>query len=273
MLFVLFSLTILMGKTLVTVNGHQITDKIIPPGYEKLTDEQRSNLIEQLAKEEVLYQDLLKSSIVNDPKFNKAFNEQKKIAAQKYKQQTGKNLNKEQIRAIKASIALALYQQKMYQQTKVSQSEIKSYYNNNPKTFQMPDGIEIGDIVLKNKAEAQKIIKSLKEKKGKELDKAFLKIAHDHKQNGYVGWLFRGNSPDKLFNKAFKYKKKRIVNTPVEVKGTYNVVYLLNKKKAGKISFKDAKKRIEQMLKQKKVIEKLRNKVDKLYGQAEIILN
>jgi len=272
MLFLL-SISLLMGKTLVTVNGHQVTDKIIPPGYEKLTEEQRSNLIEQLAKEEVLYQDLLKSSIVNDPKFSKAFKEQKKVASQKYKQQTGKNLNKEQIRAIKASIALALYQQKVYEKTKVNNADIKNYYDNNPKMFQMPDGIEIGNIVLKTKAEAQKIIKSLKGKKEKSLDEAFLKIAHAHQQNGYVGWLFKGNAPENLFNKAFKYKRKRIINAPIEVKGTYNVVYLLNKKKAGKIAFKDAKARVEQMLKQKQVIEKLRDKVAQLYGQAEIILN
>ena len=49
------------------------------------------------------------------------------------------------------------------------------------------------------------------------------------------------------------------------------MVYLLNKKTAGKLSYSDAKPKIEQMLKQQKVMEKLRSKVEKLYGSADIV--
>ena len=263
----------LLGKTLVTVNGHKITDKIIPPGYEQLDETQKNNLIDQLTKEEVLYQYLLTTSIVRDSEFKKAFAEQKKVAEQQYKQKTGKRLNKEQIRAVKGSIALAIYQQKAFKKAKVSASEVKSYYNNNPQSFKMPDAIEIANIVVKTQAEGTKILKSLKGKKGKSLEKAFIDIAHAHQQNGYVGWLFKGNAPAKLFNRAYKYKLKRLINSPVKVKDTYNVVYLLNKKRAGTVPFKDAKVRISQLLKQRAIMQTLKDKVDQLYGQAEIILN
>jgi hypothetical protein len=272
MTVLLFSSISLFGKTLVSVNGHKITDKIIPPGYEKLNETQKNNLIEQLTKEEVLYQDLLKSSIVRDPQFTQAFEQQKQVAEQQYQQKTGKSLNKEQIRAIKGSIALALYQQQAFKKAKISASEIKSYYNNNPQNFKMPDAIEIANIVVKSVAEGKQILKELKGKRGKALDEAFINKAHEYQQNGYVGWLFKGNAPEKLFNRAYKYKVKRLINSPVKVKDTYNVVYLLNKKRAGKIPFKDAKVRVEQLLKQQKVMKALREKVERLYGQAEIIL-
>jgi parvulin-like peptidyl-prolyl isomerase len=64
---------------------------------------------------------------------------------------------------------------------------------------------------------------------------------------------------------------KTLLNAPVKTKHGYNIVYLLNKKHAGKIKFSEAKKHIKQMLKQKKVMEDLRAEVEELYGSAEIV--
>ena len=265
----LLSSSLLFGKTLVTVNGHAISDTLIPPGYEKLDDTQRSNLMEQLIKEELIHAKLLKSSLVNDSKFKKVFNEQKQVTQEQYKKRTGKTLNKDQIRAIKGSIAVALYQQKAFKNTKISNSEVKAFYNQNPKSFNYPDSIEIADIIVQTQTEANKIYKKLK--KSTNLDKDFIKEANAHKQNGYMGWFGKGSAPENLFNKAYKYKRKTLLNSPVKTKHGYNIVYLLNKKAAGKITFSKAKERIKQMLKQKSVMEKLKTEVEELYGSAEII--
>lgn len=261
--------SLLLGKNLVTVNGHTITDSIIPKGYEKLTEEQRNNLMEQLIKEEVLYSDLLKTSLTKSSEFKTAFSKQKKIAEEQYKKSTGKALNKEQIRNIKGAIAVALYQQQAFKQAKVSSSEVKSFYNNNPQIFDLPDSIEIANIAVKTQSEANKILKSLKSSKN--LDEDFVNAAHAHKQPGYIGWLGRGNVPDNLFNAAYKAKEKTLLKTAIQTKNGYNVVYLLNKKPAGKVPFAQAKERIEQMLKQKKVMDGLQEKVQSLYGKAEIV--
>jgi len=265
----LLSSSLLFGKTLVTVNGHAISDTLIPPGYEKLDDLQHSNLMEQLIKEELLHSKLLKSSLVNDAQFKKVFNEQKQVTQEQYKKRTGKTLNKNQIRAIKGSIAVALYQQKAFKNTKVSASEIKEFYNQNPQSFNYPDSIEIANIIVQTQSEANKVHKKLK--KSTDLDKDFIKEANAHKQNGYMGWFGKGSAPENLFNKAYKYKVKTLLNSPVKTKHGYNIVYLLNKKSAGNIKFSEAKERIKQMLKQKRVIEKLKNEVEELYGSAEII--
>jgi len=263
------SSSLLLGKTLVTVNGHAISDTLIPPGYEKLDDAQRSNLMEQLIKEELLHAKLLKSSIVNDSKFIKVFNEQKQLTQEQYTQKTGKTLNKDQIRAIKGSIAVALYQQNALQKANVSDSEVKAFYDQNPQSFNYPDSIEIANIIVQTKSEADKIHKKLKQSTN--LDKDFIQEANAHKQNGYMGWFGKGSAPENLFNKAYKYKVKTLLNAPVKTKHGYNVVYLLNKKHAGTIKFAEAKKHIKQMLKQKKVMENLRTEVESLYGSAEII--
>ena len=263
------SSTLLFGQTLVTVNGHPITSNIIPPGYEKLDDTKRANLMEQLIKEEVLYADLLKSSLTKSAKFKKAFDAQKKLAQAAYKKQSGKNLNKEQIRSIKGAIAVALFQQKEFEKVKVSKGQLKDFYNNNAEAFKFPDSIEIADIIMPTKAEADKLLKSLQG--ATNLDEAFIKAAHEHKQNGYMGWFGKNNAPENLFTKAYKYKVKRLLNAPVKTEHGYNVVYLLNKKAAGTLSFEKAKQKIEELIKQKEVMKKLQNKVENLYGQAEII--
>lgn len=261
--------SLLLGKTLVTVNGHNISDSLIPPGYEQLDDTKRSNLMEQLIKEELLHAKLLKSSLVNDAQFKKVFNEQKIATQAQYTKNTGKTLNKDQLRAIKGSIAVALYQQNLFKKAKVSNQEIKTFYNNNPSSFNYPDSIEIANIIVQTKSEADAIFKKLR--KSNDLDKDFVKLANEHKQNGYMGWFGKGSAPENLFNKAYKYKVKTLLNSPVKTKHGYNVVYLLNKKSAGTITFSEAKERIEQMMKQKNVVEALRNEVEGLYGSAEII--
>ena len=265
----LLSSSLLFGQTLVTVNGHTITDEIIPPGYEKLDEAQKSNLMEQLIKEEVLHANLLKSSLVNDPKFAEVFTQQKELIQKQYQSKTGKPLNKEQIRGIKGAIAVSLYQQKEFQKANISATEIKDFYDNNKDKFKYQNSIEIANIIVQKKSEADALLKSLRASTNLEQD--FIAQANQLKQNGYMGWFTRDNAPKNLFDKAYKYKRKRLLNAPVKTKHGFNVVYLLNKKPAGQLSFSKAKKKIEQMLKQKKVMEALQAKVENLYGQAEIV--
>ncbi|CAA6821704.1 MAG: Peptidylprolyl isomerase [uncultured Sulfurovum sp.] len=256
---------LLSAKTLVTVNGHQITDSLLDQSYNNLDETQKSNLLEQLIKEEVIYANLLNSSIVNNAKFQEAFSQQKNVVEQQY----GKALNAEQLRSIKGSIAVSLYQQQEFQKATVSANESKNFYQENKDKFVFPNSIEIANIIIKDQATANKILKSLQSSTNLEQD--FIKAANAQKQNGYMGWFGRESMPANLFDKAYKYKVKRLINAPVKTKHGYNVVYLLNKKKAGKLSYAEAQPKIEQMLKQKKVMEKLKSKMENLYGNAQIV--
>lgn len=264
LLFVV-SIGILSAKTLVTVNGHKITDSLLGQNFAQLDETQKSNLITQLIKEEVLYAELLKNPVVNTAEFQQAFNQQKEL----FEKQYGKQLNAEQLRNIKGSIALSIYQRETYEQTLLAANASKNFYQNNPQKFTFPNSIEIANIIVPDESKAKQILKSLKNSTN--LDKDFVKAANAEKQHGYMGWFGRENMPENLFDKAYKYKVKSLLNAPVKTKHGYNVVYLLNKKAAGKLSFEEAKPKIEQMLKQQKVMEKIQQKVEKLYGSAEIV--
>ena len=264
-LLLLLSSSYLLGKTLVTVNGHAITDALLAKGFNSLPQEKQNILIEQLIKEEVIHADLLKSSIVQNVKFQEAFEQQKNMVEQKF----GKALNAEQLRSIKGSIAVALYQQEESQKAFVDESEIKAFYDNNPNAFVFPNSIEIANIIVQDEATAKQIHQSLQGVAN--LDEAFVKAANAQKQNGYMGWFSRDAMPTNLFDKAYKYKKRTLINAPVKTKHGYNIVYLLNKKSAGKLSYSEAKAKIEQILKQKKALDKLKDRMQTLYGKAEIV--
>jgi foldase protein PrsA len=263
------STTLLIGKTLVTVNGNKIDDSIIPKGYEKLDDTKRAELMEHLIKEELIHSYLLKSDIVNNSQFKQAFEEQKRLAGEQYKKASGKDLTKEQIRNIKGSIALMAYQQKQFKAVNINNNEVKNFYDNNREKFNFPNSIEIANIITKTHQEAKSIIGRLQGVAN--FNEEFIKIAKEYKQNGYMGWFGEGQAPDNLFNIAYKAKPKTLLKNPIETKHGYHVVYLLNKKSAGKISFEESKENIRQMLKKKKVMQSLKDKIDTLYGNAEII--
>jgi parvulin-like peptidyl-prolyl isomerase len=260
---------LLFAKTLVTVNGYKIDDSIIPKGYSRLSDEQMANLMEKLIKEELMHQYLLKSDIVQTQEFQKIFQEQKRLAQQEYQKVTGKSLTKPQIRNIKGTVALMLYQKRLLDNTHVSDSEAKSFYYENQDKFNFPNSIEIANIVVPTEQEAKNIIARLKNSQN--IDEDFIKIAREHKQNGYMGWFGEGMAPDNLFHTAYKENPKTLITKPIHTKYGYHVVYLLNKKKAGKLSFQEAKDSIKALIKRKKVLEKLEDKINSLYSNAEIV--
>ncbi len=263
---VTFNSTALLGKTLVTVNGHAITDEILSEGYDNGLDEvQKQNLIKQLIREEVIYAKLLNSEFVKEKAFQQAYEQQKSSAEEKF----GKGLNKEQLRSIKAVVAVSLYQQQKYQTTVVNENEAKAFYNNNLDKFSFPNSIEIANIIVQDEKLATDIIKSLKGTSN--LDDAFVQAANAQNQNGYMGWFGKNNSPENLFTKAYNQKVKTVIDTPIKTQHGYNIVYLLNKRSAGTQTFEEVKERLIQQLKQQKVLQEIKIMSEDLYHKAKIV--
>jgi parvulin-like peptidyl-prolyl isomerase len=265
----LLSTALLYSKVLVTVNGNKITDDIIPKGYEQLDDIKRAQLMEDLIKEELIHSYILNQSIVNTPEFIEAFNQQKSLAEQQYQKVSGKSLTPSQIRNIKGSVALIMYQKQQLQNTFISDTETKNFYDLNQEKFNFPDSIEIANIIMKTQPEAEAILNQLKNSVN--LDEDFIRVARENQQNGYMGWFGRGMAPDSIFNSAFQANPKTLIPRVITSEHGFHVIYLLNKKSAGKLSYLEAKEKIALMLKQKQVLEALKNQIDALYSSANIV--
>lgn len=266
---ILFLSSMLYSKTLVTVNGNKITDDIIPKGYEQLDDTKRAQLMEDLIKEELIHTYLLGQNISKTAEFTEAFNKQKSLAEQQYLQVAGKSLSESQIRNIKGSVALILYQKQQLQNTFISDAETKTFYDNNQDKFNFPDSIEIANIIMKTEAEAEAILNQLKSSLN--LDEDFIRVARENQQNGYMGWFGKGMVPDSIFSNAFPLAPKTLIPRVINTKHGFHVIYLLNKKSAGKITYIEAKEKIATMLKQRQVLEALKSKIDSLYSRADIL--
>ena len=269
LLSILFLSSMLYSKTLVTVNGNKITDDIIPKGYEQLDDTKRAQLMEDLIKEELIHTYLLGQNISKTPEFTEAFNNQKSLAEQQYLQVAGKSLSESQIRNIKGSVALIMYQKQQLQNTFISDAQTKTFYDNNQDKFNFPDSIEIANIIMKTQAEAEAILNQLKSSLN--LDEDFIRVARENQQNGYMGWFGKGMVPDSIFSNAFPLAPKTLIPRVINTKHGFHVIYLLNKKSAGKITYIEAKEKIATMLKQRQVLEALKSKIDSLYSRADIL--
>jgi parvulin-like peptidyl-prolyl isomerase len=265
----LLSSTLLYSKVLVTVNGNKITDDIIPKGYEQLDDSKRAQLMEDLIKEELIHSYILSQNIVNTPEFIEAFNQQKTLAEQQYQKVSGKSLTPSQIRNIKGSVALIMYQKQQLQNSFISDTQSKNFYDMNQEKFNFPDSIEIANIIMKTQPEAEAILNQLKSSIN--LDEDFIRVARENQQNGYMGWFGRGMAPDSIFNSAFQANPKTLIPHVVTSEHGYHVIYLLNKKSAGKLTYMEAKEKIALMLKQKQVLKALKNQIDSLYSTANIL--
>ena len=248
----------LQAKTYATVNGQEITDKdlkailkVIPGAqFDKLTKEQQNKIIEQASEKKLLADKAIKSGIKKDPEF-------KKVLAQ-----------------MKKDLALEMWMKKQFDNVKVSEKEMKDFYNKNIQMFKQPATAHARHILLKTKADAQKVINELK--KAKDVKKKFIELAKKKStgpsaaNGGDLGWFDAKRMVKPFSDAAFKLKKGEFTHTPVKTQFGYHVIYLEDKKPAGNVSFDQAKANIEQTLKVQKFQDQMKKIAKELKAKADI---
>ena len=96
-----------------------------------------------------------------------------------------------------------MYQKEQLQNAFVSEAQTKNFYDTNVEKFNFPDSIEIANIIMKTQPEAEVILNQLKSSVN--LDEDFIRVAREHKQNGYMGWFGKGMVPEQVLE-ALKSK-------------------------------------------------------------------
>jgi len=268
LILAILSSVIFASTTIATVNGIKITDDIVP-AYTKLDDAKKKVVREQLINEFLLMDYALKDkSVTSDKKFKEIVKNQIEAVEKAYKAKTKKELTDEQKRNIKGSIAMKFLLAKKAKKMKVSDKEAKEFFNKNKEKFKFPDSVEIASIATKDKKEAEKILKQIK--KSKDKPAKLMSIAKKKKQRGYLGWLPKNAFPEDVFKKIYSMKPNTLVKKPIKVQDTYNITYLINKKKSGLAKFSDVKDNLKMMLKQQKVAKWAEKKVNELRTKATI---
>jgi len=248
----------LSAKTYATVNGQEITDQDIQaiiqviPGaqFNKLNKEQQKKIIEQAVEKKLIAEKAMKSGIEKSPEYQKALD------------------------AMKKELALEIWMKKQFDKVKVTEKEMKDFYNKNIQMFKQPAQAKARHILLKSKKEAEAVINELK--KAKNVKAKFIELAKKKStgpsaaNGGELGWFDAKRMVKPFSDAAFKLKKGEFTKTPVKTQFGYHVIYLEDKKPAGNVSFEQAKANIAQSLKVRKFQEEMKKIAKDLKAKADI---
>ncbi|MDA3967851.1 MULTISPECIES: peptidylprolyl isomerase [Helicobacter] len=249
------------AKTFAKVNGDEITEKDVAalmramPGvsFEQLPEEMKTQVINQAIERKLLIDEAKKDKIQNSKEY------------------------KEAMASVEEDLMLEIWMRKEVEKTKVSNAEIKKFYNDNKDKFVQPESVKAKHILVNNEKEAKDIIAELK-KAGKNVEAKFSEIARAKSKDGSaqnggsLGWIAKGQVVPEFADAAFKLKKGSFTQSPVKTQFGYHIIYAEDKKATSTLALKDVEKQIEQNLKLKKFQENTKKEGEELRSKAKIEL-
>jgi len=265
---VLLSATVASAQTLVTVNGKAITQQDVDTELMQATqgrfnqlpkDRQdlfRQQVLKQLVGKELIYDDAKRSGITKSAEYK---TEYKKLESR-----------------MKKELAIQVWQKKLLDSIKISQKELKNYYNKNKDEFNEKESVHARHILVKSEAEAKKIINQLKSLSGQKLKAKFIELAKKDStgpsapNGGDLGYFSKGQMVPAFNDKVFSMKVGTITKKPVKTQFGYHIIYLEDKKPAMTRKFSEVKGFIEQRLKLEKFKAVMKQKMDALQKKAHI---
>jgi len=256
------------ANTLVTVNGTPITQQEVDAELMNATQGRfnqvpaekqaqfRQQVLQQLIGKELVYGDAKKTGILksNDYKV-----EYKKLEAR-----------------MKKELAVQVWQKKQLDGIKISEKELKEYYDKNLGEFNEKEAVHARHILVKTEAEAKSIINELKSLSGAKLKSQFEALAKAKStgpsgpKGGDLGYFAQGQMVPAFNDKVFSMKEGTITLSPVKTQFGFHVIYLEDKKTAATRAFAEVKSFIEQRLKMEKFKSVMKSKMDALQKKATI---
>ena len=284
------------------VNGTPITKEAFDNGVNQLIKQKsgkgkelgdlqvaeiKKEVLDMLIKSELLYQASQKKGIkVEESVVNKELESLKKRfpSEEEFKKALSKDNLSEDALSIQIKRNLAVQQfieDSIVKNIKVSDKEIKAYYDEHPDFFIQPEQVKSSHILIKfdpkadesQKAKAHKKIVEIQQKLEKGED--FAELAKESSQcpsnakGGDLGYFRRGQMVKPFEETAFALKPGEVSDI-VETRFGYHLIKVFDKKPESTIKLEDAKDKIERYLKQEKVQQKLEVYIEELKAMADI---
>jgi parvulin-like peptidyl-prolyl isomerase len=183
---------------------------------------------------------------------------------------------KKQLENIKNSLATQLYSKKIIDSIKISDKDVKNYYDNNKQKFTEPeDKVKARHILVKDEKKAKKLIKELEGAKDKEAK--FIELAKKNSigpskvDGGELGWFDAKRMVPEFSKAAFALKKGEFTKKPVKTQFGYHVIYLQDRLKKGTVvAFDSVKVKIKEALKAEKTKEKFDELIKSLREKTKV---
>ncbi len=254
--------SVVASDILVTVNGKNITKQDAeqfvaaaqPNAHFSQLDKAQQNMIKERLVEKVLFTELAeKEGIENSADFKQA------------------------MAKIKEELLVNMWMKQQLDNTIVSDSEAKEFYEKNKAKFLRPATMHARHILVKTEKEALDIIKELESKKDNDLKVKFIELAKTKStgpsgpKGGDLGTFTKGQMVPEFSKAAWALKKGEITKKPVKTQFGYHVIYLEEKMDPTPLSYDQVKDKIIASLKQKQFAVKISEMAKELKAKAKIV--
>ena len=254
-LAILISLMVLpaaQAAVVAKVGSHEITETDVdarlaqlPPQYKASYDSEagRKRLLDQLVQEKLIYIQAAKEKYDNNSD----------VVAQ--------------LETIKQRLMIRQYINDSFKQIRVSEEELKAYYDQNKAGFAHKEQVWAKHILLKTQEEAEAArARILKGESFEDVAKA-VSTGPSAPNGGDLGWFEKAQMVPEFAEPAFSLAVDGL-SDPVKTKFGYHIIKVYGKKEAGTKSFADARPAMEKALmvdKQKKMVAKVVEELKKDY--------
>lgn len=184
---------------------------------------------------------------------------------------------KEGLEKLKDDLALEIWMKQKFDSTQVPNSELKSFYDKNKEKFKQPERVLASHILVKSKAEADKIIKQLEDTSKSKLKDEFATLAAKDsidkasaRNGGSLGWFDKNQMVPDFTKAAFDLKPGQFTKEPVKTQFGYHIIMVDDKKAPSTISFEQAKRGITQQLKADEFKEDVQDIAKSLRKKAKV---
>ncbi len=274
--------TSIMSQTMSSVGDHNSEE------IEAVKASIKKEALKKLVQLELLYQASKAKNIkVTDEDVDQIFNKLKSRFKDPKDFEAELVKTKSTEKSIREDIQRNLYVEKLLDQEilpqiKVTEEQSSAFYEKEKDKFKQPEGARISHILVKvaenatpeEKAKAKQKIEEVK----KQLDngKDFAELAKTNSDcpsainGGDLGFIVKGKTVPEFEKTAFSLEKPGQFSKIIETSFGFHILKLTEKRAAGTVPFKDARKNIVSYLKNKMLSEKLDNYVKELYAKAKI---
>lgn len=202
----------------------------------------REKFLTELINKEVLYREAIARGLDKNEEFKKKLEEFKKL-----------------------SLVSMLFESEVMTKAKVSDQEVKDYYEKNKADFAVTTEIRASHILVKTDADAAKALSRLeKGEKFADVAKALSIDKASARNGGDLGFFKRGQMVP-AFEQAAAALKPGQVSKPVRTEFGYHIILVTDKKKGQQIEFE----RVRDMIAQRLTAERQKEAFDTYLAEAK----
>lgn len=216
-----------VGNATITQADYDREFKSLPEYAQQLfSDEQgKEKFLNEIVNKEMLYQEALKKGLEKTPEFQKKLEEFKKL-----------------------TLVTELFENEILSKAKISDQELKDYYDKHKEEFIPTIQIKASHILVKTEDEAKKVLDRLK--KGEKFGDIANAVSIDTgsaKKGGDLGYFSKGQMVPE-FEKAAASLNVDDISVPVKTQFGYHIIKVTDKKKGTPVEFDKIRDMISQRL-------------------------